>query len=33
MKNLFLIFVLSFFIFSCENLKNGDSIEVLGIEV
>lgn len=33
MKNLFLIFVLSFFIFSCENLKNGNSIEVLGIEV
>lgn len=33
MKNLFLIFVLSFFIFSCEKLKNGDSIEVLGIEV
>ncbi len=33
MKNLFLIFVLSFFIFSCENLKNGDFIEVLGIEV
>lgn len=33
MKNLFLIFVLSFFIFSCENLKNSDSIEVLGIEV
>ncbi|HBD26654.1 hypothetical protein [Flavobacterium sp.] len=33
MKNLFLIIGLSFFIFSCENLKSGDSIEVLGVEV
>lgn len=33
MKNFFLVFVLSFFIFSCENIKNADSIEVLGIEV
>ena len=30
---LFLILGLSFFIFSCENLKSGDSIEVLGVEV
>lgn len=33
MKNLFLILGMSFFIFSCENLKSGDSVEVLGVEV
>lgn len=33
MKNLFLILVLSLLIFSCENLKSGDSIEVLGVEI